>query len=204
MISLINYGQMKVKVKDITAYSLNPDVYSHRTFYIDHLKSLNIFKDVKRISFNYPLKDRLRTIIMAHIYSFVHALDSNDFPVLFLEDDARLRKDLPLEFNIPDECNIVYLGGSNYNCGIIPNTYKQDYNNDFYRVFYMLSAHAILVKNREGCELMMKAYTDALFKEIFNDVSLALYSKDNVFLTPKQGLYFYQDDYSKNITNFDW
>lgn len=193
-----------MKVKDITVYSLNPDVYSYRTFYIKELRDMDIFKRVERICYKHTFRERLRSIIMAHMYSFIHALDSEHFPVLFLEDDARIRKPLPLEFNIPEECNIVYLGGSKYQTGIMPAMHVTDYNRDFYRVFYMVSAHAILVKNEKGCRLMMDAYTDAIFNRKFNDVELAKRSKDNIFLTPKDGLHFYQDYESKNITNFDW
>jgi hypothetical protein len=193
-----------MKTKEITVYSLNPDVYKWREFYIQELRDMNIFKSVERIAFNYTYRERLRTILMAHIYSFIHALDAGAFPVLFLEDDARIRKPLPEEFNIPEECDIVYLGGSRYNPGIIPNMYTQEYNDEFYRVYYMLSAHAILVKNERGCRLMMDAYTDAIFKRMFNDVCLALLSKNNVFLTPKKGLYFYQDYESRGVTDFNW
>lgn len=193
-----------MNVSDITIYSLNPDIYKHREFYIKELNDMKIFKAVKRISFNYKFKERLRTIIMAHLYAFIHAVDHGDFPVLFLEDDARLRKPLPTSFNVPEECMLVYLGGSNYCCGAIPNFHIKEYNSEFYRVYYMLSAHAILVPNEKACQLMVNAYTDAIFKRKFNDVSLALLSKDNIFLTPKEGLYFYQDDNSKHVTNFDW
>ena len=99
---------------------------------------MDIFKDVKRIAFDYKYKDRVRTITMAHIYGIVHAIDNSDFPLLLLEDDARIRKPLPEAMNIPDKCSLIYLGGSNYNCGDIkPNMYLTDYDIEYYRVYYI-------------------------------------------------------------------
>lgn len=196
---------MQIKTKDITVYSLNPEIYKKRAFYIDEMKRMNIFKDVKRIAFDYKYKDRVRTITMAHIYGIVHAIDNSDFPLLLLEDDARIRKPLPEAMNIPDKCSLIYLGGSNYNCGDIkPNMYLTDYDIEYYRVYYMLSAHAILIPKKENAKIIADSYINAIFKGIFNDISLSLQSKDNVFLTPKDGLYFFQDDSSKRVTDFDW
>lgn len=196
---------MQIKTKDITVYSLNPEIYKSRAFYIDEMKEMNIFKDVKRIAFDYKYKDRVRTITMAHIYALGNAIDKGDFPLLLLEDDARIRKPLPEAMNVPDECKLMYLGGSNYNCGSPkPNMYLTNYNIEYYRVWYMLSAHAILIPTKEGGKIIADSYINALFKGIFNDVSLSLQSRDNVFLTPKNGLYFLQDDSSKHATNFDW
>lgn len=196
---------MQIKTKDITVYSLNPEIYKSRAFYITEMREMGIFKDVKRIAFNYKYRDRVRTITMAHIYALGNAMDESDFPILLLEDDARIRKPLPDVMDIPDECKLMYLGGSNYNCGPPkPNMYLKDYNSSFYRVYYMLSAHAILIPNKEGAKLIASSYVTAIFKGIFNDVSLSLQSQDNVFLTPKDGLYFLQDDNSKHATDFDW
>ena len=196
---------MQIKTKDIMVYSLNPEIYKHRAFYIEEMREMGIFKDVKRMVFDYKYQDRVKTITMAHIFALCNAVDRNDFPLLLLEDDARIRKPLPEVMDIPDECRSVYLGGSNYNCsGIKPDMYLTDYNMEYYRVYYMLSAHAILIPDKRGAKIIADSYIDAIFRGIFNDVSLSLQSKDNVFLTPKNGLYFLQDDTSKPVTDFDW
>lgn len=189
-------------VKDVTAYSLNPEIYSNRTYYISTLKEMNIFKSVERICFKHVLTDRLRTIITAHLYALITAFDKNDFPLLLLEDDARLFNSLPENINIPEECSIVYWGGSLYNHGLV--MYIKEYNHEYYRVFNMLSAHAILIKDKIGWKIMMDAYTKALNDYIFNDVSLGVISNTEVFLTPKDGLYFYQEGIVENITKFLW
>ena len=194
---------MEINSKDITVYSLNPDVYSDRTFYIQELRDLGLFKAVERVVFNYKMKERLRTIITAHIYALIKAFDSNAFPLLLLEDDARLMKEFPKSMNIPNEASLVYLGGSTYNSGVTPNVYIQNYNSEYYRVYYMLCAHAILVMNKQACKLIIDRYVHAIFNGIFNDQSLGLASKDNVFLTPKDGMYFYQKGV-ENVTKFEW
>lgn len=195
---------MNLNFKDVTVYSLNPEIYKSRAYYIEELKKLDVFKDVERVAFDYKLKDRLWTIIMAHLFALIKARDAYAFPLLLLEDDARLMKDLPVSMNVPDECNLVYLGGSLYNCGQTPPMYIENYNKDFYRVYYMLCAHAILIMNEKGCKTIVDAYTDAIFKGLFNDVSLSMRSKDNIFLTPKDGMYFYQEGNVEDVTRFLW
>lgn len=197
---------MEIKSTDIIVYSLNPDIYKHRSYYIDELRNTGFFKDVKRISFNYKLNDRVRTIITAHIYALLNAVDKNEFPLLLLEDDARLIDGtFPANMNLPDSCDLLYIGGSTYLCGQIPNLYITDFNKDYYRVCNMLSAHAILIPNKKGARIIIDAYVDAIFRGRFNDVTLGDISKNHVFLTPKDGMYFYQDDKNvQNITNFKW
>lgn len=197
---------MIINAKDTIVYSLNPEIYKHRTYYISELKEMNIFKDVKRIQFDYKLNDRLRTIIMAHIYALVTAIDANDFPLLLLEDDARLFDTYPETLNVPEECSLVYLGGSWYDSGgIKPAMYIKEYNKDFYRVYNMLCAHAILLPKRRSARVILDAYIDALDRGIFNDVSLALVSNKEVFLTPKNAMCFYQPGVNvEGFTKFKW
>jgi hypothetical protein len=195
---------MIVKSKDIIVYSLNPDIYKNRTYYIDVLKNMNIFKDVKRIVINHKMRDRVRTIIAAHINALMRAFDANDFPLLLLEDDARLIDKFPLEMNIPNEAELVYLGGSTYNCGQVPPVHIKEYNKDFYRVFNMVSAHAIMIPKKKDSRLIIDRYVNAIYSEVFNDVSLAMASKDHIYITPKNGLYFYQEGAVEKITKFLW
>jgi len=197
---------MQIKSTDITVYSLNPEIYSHRTYYIDVLREMNIFKNVERVAFDYSLINRVRTIITAHIYALLKAVDEDVFPLLLLEDDARLINGVfPKVLNVPEECDLLYIGGSTYSCGEIPNLLLQEYNKEHYRVFNMLSAHAILIPQKKGARIIADAYIDAIFRGRFNDVTLGDISKQHIFLTPKDGMYFFQDDKNvQNITNFKW
>lgn len=195
---------MVINSKDIIVYSLNPEIYKSRAYYIEELRKLNIFKEVKRISFDYKMRDRVKTIIMAHLYAFISAIDKNDFPLLMLEDDARLFNKFPEIIDVPDECELLYVGGSTYCCGQIPNLYIKEYNKDFYRVFNMLSAHAILIPNKKGCRTITDAYIDAIYRGKFNDVVLGSISSSHIFLTPKDGMYFYQEGNVEKITKFMW
>jgi hypothetical protein len=196
---------MIVKAKDTIVYSLNPEIYNHRTHYISELKEMNIFKDIKRVQFDYKMKDRLRTIITAHIFALIKAIDENDFPLLLLEDDARLFDAYPEQLDVPEECQLVYLGGSLYDSGgIKPNMYIKEYNSTYYRVYNMLCAHAILLPKRQSAKLILDVYTEAIDRCIFNDVSLALRSNNSVFLTPKNSMCFFQEGPVEGITRFKW
>lgn len=194
-----------IYTKDITCYYINPDSYNHRRnsieATIDNMKVLSR----KRVVCNVIFHDKAMTMTNSHIFALDQIISDNLFPVILLEDDARIIKPLPEFFNIPKEADLIYLGGSNYNCGgTKPDMYIENYNNDFYRVFYMLSAHAILLPTLESASLLRLLYHRAMDKSIFNDISLAESSKDHIFLVPKEGNYFYQDDYTSCVTNFSW
>lgn len=194
-----------MKISDITAYFINPDDYKHRLPKISSTLNSMPFKSINRIAFNEKLHGKNNTMTKAHITLINRAIEENSFPFAIFEDDAKLIKDLPEEFNLPEEVELLYLGGSNYNCGgEKPSLYIENYNDDFYRVYYMLSAHAIIVPSIIGANVILTAYERALSKSGYNDIELALDSKNHLFVVPKEGNYFYQDDYTTSVTNFLW
>lgn len=193
---------MNIKISDITAYFINPDDYQHRRKAIEETLNSCGFKSIKRIAYNEKSKGKNLTMTNAHLYSLNEANINNDYPFVLYEDDARLMKELPIEFNIPEEADLIYLGGSNYS--FEKRVKIEDYNKDFYRVYNMLSAHAILIPDVRGFNTIKKAYEDSLEKSSFNDIFLARASNSHIFLVPKEGNYFYQDDYTSSVTKFLW
>jgi hypothetical protein len=193
-----------MKISNISAYFINPDDYKHRLKGIQDVLDVSGFKSVTRVAFNEKFKGKNITMTKAHLALIDRAVEDNAFPFALFEDDARMIKSLPEEFNIPQEAELVYLGGSNYCCGAIPNLYIKEYNNDFYRVYYMLSAHAILVPDMRGVNIIRETYNKAVEKSGYNDMMLAKASDSHVFLVPKDGNYFYQDDYTRDVTDFLW
>jgi hypothetical protein len=194
-----------MKLSEINAYFINPDDYKYRLNGI--LETLNSipFKSITRIAFNEKVHGKNNTMTKAHLALIYKAIEDDGFPFILFEDDARKMKDLPEEFNIPEEAGLIYLGGSKYDCGANkPNMYLENYNKGFYRIYYMLSAHAVLVPSIAGANIIINAYEKALDESGYNDVCLALSSKDNIFLVPKDGNYFYQDDYTVSVTKFTW
>jgi hypothetical protein len=191
-----------MNISDINAYFINPDDYSHRRKPTeDTLISCN-FKSITRISFNEKFHGKNNTMTKAHLALLNKVLEDDAFPFVLFEDDARLIKHLPESFDIPDEAELIYLGGSTYCFGA--RLMIEEYNDEFFRVYNMLSAHAILVPDIRGFNTIVEAYNKALNNSSYNDIYLARESNYHIFLVPKKGNYFYQDDYTSSVTKFLW
>lgn len=89
-------------------------------------------------------------IAKAHL----EAVSSAYGPILVLEDDAELLETVyPTEFEVPNDCDALYLGTSTY--GMIKgqtagnSVLAAKYNDNLLRVFNMLGMHAILYLTEE-------------------------------------------------------
>lgn len=195
---------MKLTFKNLQAYYIHAENFPDRTeALLVNLDKLGVKSSTRIISNSEPVC-KPNNITKAHLQMIEKVIDQNEYPCLILEDDIRFIKDLPLEFEVPDEADMIYLGGSLYNDQFKPDLYITEYNDIFYRVYYMYTAHAIIITNkktalkyREICEDVIKNCTP-------HDIPLALISKDFIALTPKDGLYLYQDGYNQDITRFQW
>lgn len=190
---------MKLQIKDISAVYINPDRFLDRQKKMESWVNNIGFSSVTRIVYNESFSDRAITMNHAHKYALEQS--KNDVPFILFEDDAALMQPLPEYFDVPEEADLVYLGGSNYN---LLGIKLEEYNNDFYRVYNMLSFHAVLFPNRNSVEKVIKLLEKAINKKKFNDITIASSSTENIFLVPKEGNYFFQDDYTSNVTKFYW
>jgi len=195
---------MNIKINEIWAYYINPDSFTHRRNSIEQTVGNLGLKGVTRIAFNEQLNERANTMSMAHITALKQAIEDNNFPCIIFEDDAKQMKPLPEYFDIPEEATLIYLGGSNYESGQTPKMYLEEYNEEYYRVYYMLSFHAVLISDKESAILVKNMLMGAISQTIFNDIMIAMHSKQLLYLTPKEGNYFFQDDYTENVTKFLW
>ena len=190
---------MKMKIKDISAVYINPDRFLERRrkmeLWIDKMGFLGIF----RVPYNTAFPDRAMTMNHAHKW----ALQSNihHTPFILFEDDASPMQPLPEYFDIPEEADLIYLGGSTYEAKPLK---LEEYNESFYRVYNMLSFHAVLFPNKKSVEKVINLLEKAIKENKFNDITIANSSKENVFLVPKEGNYFFQDDYTSEVTKFYW
>lgn len=192
---------MKIFIKDIHGYYMNPDRFEDRTKLMKDTLSKFKLASITRIAFNETgSKPNLTT--RAHITTTEKILENNLYPAILFEDDVKLIKSLPEFFNIPEECVFYYLGGSIYCSGIIPDWYIKDYDEYNYRVYYMLTAHAILFLNKECALKYMEILKMSL--DTYHDLELGKKSKELIYLTPKEGMYFYQDGYNEGVTKFEW
>lgn len=193
---------MKLQIKDISAVYINPDRYIERRNKMESWIYTIGFNNVNRINFNNTYPDRAMTMNHAHLYTLRKSI--NNVPFILFEDDVTPMQGLPEYFDIPEEADLIYLGGSNYESGQTPKLKLEEYNNNFYRVYNMLSFHAVLFPNRKSVEKIITLLEKAIKQSKFNDIIIALSSTENIFLVPKEGNYFYQDDYTYSVTKFYW
>ena len=147
---------------------------------------------------------KANNVTKAHLKMIKKVIEKNKYPCLILENDIKFIKDLPLEFELPDEVDMIYLGGSLYNDGFKPDLYITEYNDIFYRVYYMYAAHAIIIANKKTALKYKEICEEVIENCTPHDIPLALISKDFIALAPKDGLYLYQAGYNQDITRFQW
>jgi hypothetical protein len=196
---------MKLTFKNLQAYYIHPENFKDRTEAL--LVSLNKLdvKSTTRIISNEEPGCKQNNTTRAHLKMIEKIIEDNSYPCLFVEDDIKFIKDLPLEFEVPDEADMIYLGGSLYNdASIKPDLYITEYNDIFYRVYYMFTTHAIVIMNNKTALEYKKVCEQGLKDCKPNDVDLSLMSKDFIALTPKDGLYLYQYGENQDITKFQW
>lgn len=190
---------MKLQIKDISAVYINPDRYLERRNKMESWIHNIGFASVSRAVFNQALPDRAMTMNHAHLSALKSS--RNETPFILFEDDAALMQPLPEYFDIPEEADLIYLGGSTYEAKPLK---LEEYNESFYRVYNMLSFHAVLFPNKKSVEKVINLLEKAIKENKFNDITIANSSKENTFLVPKEGNYFFQDDYTSEVTKFYW
>lgn len=135
------------------------------------------------------------------------AMTENIYPFIMLEDDALIIDHIPSEINIPnEEFDLIYYG-SNKSSGppVLKNKLSiQEFDNDYYRLYNSQSTHAIVVPNESSGKFLKDIYKIAFDTNQYHDVILPNLSHQKIFLTPKDGPYFYQNDKHKDITKFKW
>lgn len=193
---------MKLQIKDISGVYINPDRFLERQNKMESwIHSIGL-DSITRVAYNETFPDRAITMNHAHKYALEQS--KNDVPFILFEDDAAIMNPLPEYFDIPEEVDLVYLGGSDYIYDNNKSLYIEEYNKDFYRVYNMLSFHAVLFPNKKSVEKVIKLLEKAISENKFNDITIANSSKENIFLVPKEGNYFFQDDYTSEVTKFLW
>lgn len=195
---------MVINFKDIHFYYLNYEGYTDRRIVMDNM--LNDWGvNYNRIPNNVDLPLRQNRITVGHIKLLEQAITNNIFPFIIMDDDIKPINSFPKDINIPNDVDIIFLGGSLYNCGgIKPDMYITQHNDDFYRVYYMLGLTPSLIPNLKSAQLLLKFLQDSLQTGEFCDIIIAMHSKEYIYLTPKNGPYFYQNNYNESVTKFLW
>jgi hypothetical protein len=194
-----------IKVKDIPVFYLNPDFFDHRKKIMDEFLT-NLGLNFERVPSNSNHALRQTRICEGFVKLAERGIEKGVYPFLILEDDATLTKDLPETITIPQEAKLIYWGISLWECGgVKPPLAISDYNDEYYRLYHSLGCHAILVPNREGADHFIKINKESIEKLDYSDVWFAVDSGKELYLTPKDGPYIYQNDaHTEPITNFLW
>jgi hypothetical protein len=195
---------MLIKLKDIPFYYLNFEGYTERKANMEKLaESLNI--NALRISNSHQADLRQDRIAFGVIKLLHTAIEIGKYPFIMMDDDIEPIKDLPEFITIHDTESLILLGGSLYETGgYKPNMYLEEYNEEYYRIYYMLSMHTMVVSSINTANFLLESIQESLNTHEFLDVDLALRSKEKLYLTPKDGPYFYQNNYNEPITRFLW
>jgi hypothetical protein len=195
---------MLIHTKEIPFYYLNFEGYVDRKKNMESLiNSLGI--NGTRVSSAYKSDLRQNRISLGVLKMLLTAIENNKYPFGTMDDDMALITDLPAAFSIPEESNVIMLGGSLYETGgVKPKMFIEDYNAEYYRVYYMLSMHSMIISDAPTAYFLVESVCSSLTNNQFLDVDLALKSKNKLYLTPKNGPFFYQQNYNEPVTRFLW
>lgn len=193
---------MNININEIPIYVLHCNKYPCR---INNVKK--IFKRYTICNSNTTKYTHQRNVAYDLIELIIIAISENKYPFIILEDDAVLIDSIPQNIIIPENADLIYLG-SNI-CSGPPATdnkiYLENYNEIYYRIYNSQSGHAILVTNKKSALFFKDILLESLIYDKYHDVLLPNISSSKIFLTPKDGPYFYQKDgKNERITKFKW
>jgi hypothetical protein len=195
---------MDLNFKEIKFFYLNHVEYTDRKIKMDSFIS-ELGLTATRIVNDSTLPLRQDRISIGFIKILNAVIEKNTFPSIICEDDIALIANFPTKINIPQNATIILLGGSTYESGgIKPKIHITNYDDNFYRVYHMLSSHAVLIPNLKSANFFLDILNSSLKTSEFHDVNLAMKSSEMLYLTPKNGPYFYQDNYNDQVTKFLW
>lgn len=190
---------MRIHYNDIYVYYICPDKFIEKAKSIQSVCDQIGFINVKRVSFN-ELGIKPMVVTRAHLTACDEIISANKFPALIFEDDCKIIKPFPEYLEIP-ECDIMYLGAMTCRLSKDKKVYLEDYDKYNYRIYYSLGSHAMLFPQLKN---ILKYRDITKNSSLYHDVCLAKKSKELLFLTPKDGVYFYQSGSYENITKFEW
>jgi len=129
-------------------------------------------------------------------------------PVLILEDDINITSDFCTTLiDVPENADALYLGTSAWgiknNNSSFKNINIEKYNQNFYKIEYMTSTHAILFLSKSFWSKMMNILSDNINKSPIEplDVHIGrLHSQFNVYAVAKP--LFYQDNQNEYLTKY--
>ena len=195
---------MIIKLKELHGYYPNNDAYINEQIFIENqCKKLNL--KYNRFPYNTKTYPRQNGMSIDYISLFKQSLQDNIFPFIYMEDDSCLMTNIPEEIYIPDEATAIFWAGSTYESGGLKAPIRlEEYDQYYYRVYNMLAPSAMIIPNKKTSEICIDIATKSLAMGEFTDLTMAIESSNYIFLTPKDGPYFYQNNYNESVTRFFW
>lgn len=201
---------MIIKYKNIPCYYLSKPEEIQRQKNIENMLDYLGMKHTMIVSDTF-IRNRHTSIAYDTIKLIDCAISNNIFPFLWMEDDSTLIDTLPHDIDIDSKVDLIYLGSTlhNYNRSLkaenILSLRIEDYNDQYFRIINSLSCHAIIVPSLRSAVLTKLFLKETIENNIPHDVTLNIKSRKHLFLTPKDGPFFYQNDtHNKIISNFKW
>lgn len=191
---------MEIDLRDITVFYINLEQHKDKKESTEKiLKDLG-FSNIKRVPGVEHKNSRLGCTL-AHTRALEAGLNTGT-PFIVVEDDI-LIKNTQMVVSIPDTADALYLGISDwgmYNGDGRRQISVEKYSDEIYRLYNMLSAHAILYINKDYVEMLIRSYK---FCVSINSVQ----DKANAELMKYYEVYgmaspiFYQDGINERYTN---
>jgi hypothetical protein len=191
-----------ISLLDIPIFYINMDQDADKRVQLEKTLSDRGFKSVTRVPGVEGI-GKINGITAAHIKAISYAIESVGFPFIVLEDDVVLNN-INTDVILPADADAIYLGISTW--GVYNGTgHKQisveKYDQNFYRVYNMLSTHAIMFLSLDYAKMILRSY------EFFLSASEAM-DKANAELAKYFNVYgltnplFYQSGINQKYTDF--
>lgn len=147
----------KFNILDVTVFYINMDKDVEKKDRVVSLLESKGFSDIRRVP-GVPHENKKTGVALAHKAALLAGLEINK-PFIVFEDDIiehTFREDL----YIPEDADAYYLGVSAW--GLISGTGKrvisvEEHSRGVYRLYNMLSAHAILYLNLDYAKFLLKS-----------------------------------------------
>jgi len=192
-----------INLLDIPVYYINLDEDVEKRRSTEKLLGSMGFRSITRVSAIKEKSSKFLSVTLSHIKAIKTAIEKSDMPFLIVEDDIVLKNN-KIVFSVPKTLDALYLGISKwgfYNGKGLLQLSTEKHDDDLYRVYNMLSAHAIVYFSKDYVQALLKSYK--FFIEIaeahdFVNAELMKYYDVYSVCNPV----FYQSGYNEVNTNF--
>jgi GR25 family glycosyltransferase involved in LPS biosynthesis len=156
---------MIIDIREIPVYYINTELRKNRKDNIEKMLSDNGFKNFTRFN-AVQNKDSTLGCAISHKKILDQIVKSGiNTPFLVLEDDASMFDSFDPYVSIPSESDAIYLGLSEYARtwnNTTADVVAEKINEDIYRIYNMVSAHAILYINVDYVKFLSRAIQIAM------------------------------------------